>query len=74
MSVRFVSDALNLDPKTYQSYEQVESTRWEGPREPGCGAPGVTLFPELKSVKHLFWKVLEVCVHTAVCTHGCVPG
>ena len=54
----------------------VESMRWEGPRDPGCGARGVTLFQELKSVKRLFWKVFEsfgsVCVHTAVCTHGCV--
>ena len=55
---------------------RVESSPWEGSWDPACGAQGVTLFQELKSVRHLFWKVFEsfgsVCVHTAVCTHGCV--
>jgi hypothetical protein len=56
----------------------VESSPWEGPRDPGCGARVVTLFQELKNVKHLFWKVLEsfgsVCVYTHSCVykHGCV--
>ena len=54
----------------------VESMRREGPRDPGCGAQGVTLFQEIASVKHLFWKVFEsfgsVCVHTAVPGYTCM--
>jgi hypothetical protein len=50
----------------------VESSPWEGPRDPGCGARVVTLFQELKNVKHLFWKVFESFGSVCVYTHSCV--
>ena len=37
----------------------VESMRWEGPRDPGCGARCVTLFQELKKCETLVLKSLK---------------